>query len=93
MPLDKSVNLIKLSEGTEGFTGADIESLARESAMLALREDIDTKKVTKQHFNMAMEKVLPSVSQNDQERYKQVESRYLKSARAALAQSNASYTG
>ncbi|MCK4650313.1 CDC48 family AAA ATPase [Candidatus Pacearchaeota archaeon] len=93
MPLDKSVDLEKLSEETEGYTGADIESLAREAAMLALRENIEAKKVKKEHFLKAMEKVQPSVSKNDQERYKQVESKYLKSAKAALINSSASYTG
>jgi len=92
MPLDKSVNLKKLSEETEGYTGADLEALAREAAMLALRENIDVKKVTSKHFEQAMEKVQPSVSKNDIERYQQVESKYLKSARAALA-NNAVYAG
>ena len=90
--LNKSVDLKKLSEETEGYTGADIESLVREAAMLALREDINTKTVTNKHFDKAMEKVLPSVSKNDQERYKQVESKYLKSAKAALTDASASYT-
>jgi transitional endoplasmic reticulum ATPase len=90
--LDKSVDLKKISEITEGYTGADLESLAREAAMLALREDINTKKVTKKHFDNAMKKVLPSVSKNDQERYKQVEQKYLRSAKAALTEST-SYTG
>ncbi|MFH0711657.1 MAG: CDC48 family AAA ATPase [archaeon] len=85
MPLDKSVDLNKLADETDGYTGADIESLAREAAMLALREDIDTKKVTKKHFEQAMEKVQPSVTKNDQQRYRQVESKYLKSAKAALS--------
>jgi len=67
--LDKSVDLDKLAEETEGYTGADIESLAREAAMLALRENIDTKLITSKHFDKAMEKVLPSVSKNDQHRY------------------------
>jgi len=93
MPLDKSVKLDKLAEETDGYTGADIEALAREAAMLALRENIDTKQVTKKHFDKAMEKVLPSVSKNDQHRYKQVESKYLKSARAALDDSSRSYAG
>ncbi|NPE26900.1 CDC48 family AAA ATPase [Methanococcoides sp. SA1] len=93
MPLDKSVDLKKISEETEGYTGADLESLAREAAMLALREDIETKKVKKDHFLQAMNKVSPSVSKNDQERYKQIESKYLKSAKAALTDSSASYTG
>ncbi|MCK4996874.1 CDC48 family AAA ATPase [Candidatus Pacearchaeota archaeon] len=93
MPLNKDVNIEKLSEITEGYTGADLESLVREAAMLALRENIETEKVTKEHFEEAMEKVLPSVSKNDQERYKQIESKYLKNAKAALSDTSVSYMG
>ncbi len=94
MPIENKVKLIEeLSRDTEGFTGADIESLAREAAMLALRENISSKRVKKEHFVKAMEKVSPSVSKNDQERYKQIESKYLKSAKAALIDGSASYTG
>jgi transitional endoplasmic reticulum ATPase len=93
MPIENKDKIIEnLAEETEGYTGADIESLVREAAMLALRENISTKKVKKEHFIKAMEKVVPSVSKNDQERYKQIESKYLKSAKAALVTS-ASYTG
>jgi len=93
MPLDKSVDLEKMSEETEGYTGADLEALAKEAAMLALREDKDIKHVTAKHFEKAIDKVQPSVSKNDAERYKQVESKYLKSAKAALANGSASYAG
>ena len=93
MPLDKSVDLEKISDNTEGYTGADLESLAREAAMLALRENRDAEKVTSEHFEKAMEKVLPSVSENDQKRYKQIESKYLKSAKAALMENSVSYMG
>lgn len=92
MPLDKSVNIEKIAEDTEGYTGADIESLAREAAMLALREDINSEKISKEHFDKAMEKVLPSVSRHDQDKYKQIEQKYLKSARAALM-NTVSYMG
>ncbi|MDP2947532.1 MAG: CDC48 family AAA ATPase [Nanoarchaeota archaeon] len=91
MPLNKDVNLPRMAEDTEGYTGADIESLVREAAILALRENIETENVTKKHFDLAMEKVRPSVSKSDQERYKQVEQKYLRSAKAALAET--SYTG
>ena len=36
--------------------------------------------------DLAMEKVSPSVTKNDQQRYKQIEQQYLRSARAALAE-------
>ncbi|MCD4771093.1 CDC48 family AAA ATPase [archaeon] len=92
-PLDKLVDIKKISEETIGYTGADLEALAREAAMLALREDINAKKVMKKHFDEALGKIQPSVSENDQKRYKQVEQKYLKSARAALSDTSASYTG
>ena len=38
MPLDDNVDLKKLSEKTHGFVGADVEALAKEAAMLAVRE-------------------------------------------------------
>jgi len=92
MPLTKDVNLKEISEKTEGYTGADLESLAREAAMLALRENHDADKVSSKHFEKAMEKVGASVTKNDQERYKQIEQQYLRSARAALSESK-SYMG
>ncbi len=38
MPLYKDVDLRLIAEKTHGFVGADVESLAKESAMLAIRE-------------------------------------------------------
>jgi transitional endoplasmic reticulum ATPase len=86
MPLDKSVDINRLAEETEGYTGADLESLSREAAIIALRESMDAKIVTKKHFELAMEKVRPSVSKSDQEKYKQIEQKYLRSAKAALSE-------
>ncbi|MGB3943177.1 MAG: AAA family ATPase, partial [Methanothrix sp.] len=40
MPLAGDVSVTELSEMTEGWTGADIETLCREAGMLALRERI-----------------------------------------------------
>lgn len=85
MPVkNKKALIIKLAKETEGYTGADIESLAREAAMLALREDTEAKEVTEEHFKKAMDKVLPSVSKSDQTRYQNIEKKYLKSAKSAL---------
>jgi len=90
MPLD-NVNLNDIAKETDGFTGADLEALTREAAMLALREDIENKNVSKKHFEKAMDKVRPSVSKGDVERYKKIEENYLRSAKAALE--NSSYLG
>jgi transitional endoplasmic reticulum ATPase len=84
MPLEKDVNLQQISKTIEGYTGADIESLCREAAMLALREDKNAKTVKKKNFEKAMEKVPPSVSKQQADAYKKMEYEYLKSAKAAL---------
>ena len=75
MPLAKDVNLDKLAEITHGFVGADLEALAREAAMSALREiipEIEFEKeyipykkllgleVTMDHFREALKEVEPS---------------------------------
>ena len=84
MPVAKDVDLGDVAKKTGGYTGADIESLVREAAMLALRESIDSKEVKKKHFNEALNKVKPSVTENTIKVYKKVEENYLKSARAAV---------
>jgi transitional endoplasmic reticulum ATPase len=38
MPLSKNVDLRSIAERTHGFVGADVEALAKEAAMLAIRE-------------------------------------------------------
>ncbi|HEC89710.1 MAG TPA: AAA family ATPase, partial [Thermoplasmatales archaeon] len=55
MPLADDVSLEELAKETESFSGADIEAFCREAAMIALRKDRSAKKVTKKHFEKAME--------------------------------------
>ena len=61
MPLAKNVNLEELAKSTKGYSGADIEALCREAALNALRRDINSKEVTKEDFDKAMEKIGPSI--------------------------------
>ena len=84
MPLDKSVNLTNLINKTEGFVGADIESLVREAAIGALRKSMDTKVVTMEDFDDALMKVRASVSDDTAKRYKKMEDHYIKNARAGV---------
>jgi len=81
-----------ISKKTEGYTGADIEALAREAALIALRESMTAKTVKKSNFEDALKKVKPSVSKGVLEVYKKVEENFLKTARAALPAEN-SYLG
>jgi transitional endoplasmic reticulum ATPase len=60
MPL-KDVDLERLAEETEGFSGADIEGLCREAAMNSLRETSDAKEVRSKHFEEALKMVRPSL--------------------------------
>jgi transitional endoplasmic reticulum ATPase len=85
MPIPDKEKLIKaFAKLTEGYTGADIESLVRESALIALRENIESKEVTKKHFDEAFRKIKPSITKSTVEVYKKVEENFLKSAKAAL---------
>jgi transitional endoplasmic reticulum ATPase len=84
MPLAKDVDLKDLAKKTIGYTGADLEAVAREAAMLALRESKEAKQVKKKHFIEALKKVRPSVSKPTLEVYKKLEDNFLKSAKAAV---------
>jgi len=72
MPLSSDVSLDQLADDTEGFSGADIEALCRESAMIALRGNIKVKKVKKEHFTKAMQNIRASLTDSLIEYYKKV---------------------
>jgi len=61
MPLAEDVDLEYIAEKTENFSGADLEGLVREAAMIALRENKDAEKVTMAHFKKALEEMTPSI--------------------------------
>ncbi len=82
--LDKSVKLDVLINKTEGFVGADIESLVREAALAALRKDIKAQFVTMEDFDEALMRAKPSVSDETAKRYKKIEEHYLKMAKAGV---------
>ena len=69
MPLADDVSLERLAKETEGYVGADIEAVCREAAMLTLRDNIDSEKVSNKFFKEAIEKVKPSKSENDMVQY------------------------
>ncbi|MEM2022721.1 MAG: AAA family ATPase, partial [Archaeoglobaceae archaeon] len=84
-PLAEDVNIDELAEKTEGYSGADIEAVCREAAMLAIREKINPNmareeakeiaksiKISKKHFEEALKKVKPSLTKEDVERYEKI---------------------
>ena len=79
-----SAYLDNLTKMTEGFVGADIESLVMEAAMVSLRRDINIKAVNKKDFDEALSKIKPSVSPETAKRYKKLEDYYIKSVKAGI---------
>ena len=72
-PLASDVDLEKVAEKTEGYTGADLAGLASTAVMIALEEHVEKYKtvdevrkhaselkVTSKHFEKALEKRKPS---------------------------------
>ncbi len=55
-PIDKSVSLATVAKGTYGFTGADLENLLNESAILSARRNKKT--ITAEEIDEAMLKVV-----------------------------------
>ena len=55
-PLSEDVDFAKIAQGTPGFSGADLENLVNEAALIAAREDAS--KVDMHHFELAKDKVL-----------------------------------
>ncbi len=64
--------LLGLAKKTEGYVGSDIEAVCREAAILALRENIESKEITVKHFEKAMEKVPPSVDKEIERAYEEL---------------------
>ena len=67
MPLAKDVDLKKLAKQTDGYVGADIESVCREAAMLTLRDNLEADKIPNKYFKEAIEKVKPGNSAPDEQ--------------------------
>ncbi|MEM1640434.1 MAG: CDC48 family AAA ATPase [Acidilobaceae archaeon] len=72
IPIASDVDIDKLVELTEGYTGADIEALVREAAMLKLREKLEPGPVEMRHFLKALEKVRPSLTKEMVDRYRHI---------------------
>ena len=78
--------MAELVRETAGYSGADIEGLVREAALIALEENkMKPTDITKKHFTAAMQKVLPSLPE-------EVESSYAE-FRKKLSRVHLSYVG
>jgi transitional endoplasmic reticulum ATPase len=75
-PLSPNVSLRELAEMTDGYVGSDLESIAREAAIEALRADDDATTVDMKHFRTALESVRPTITEDLLEYYDQIEDEF-----------------
>ncbi len=71
MPLN-CVNLEEIASSTEGYVGADLESVCREAGLAAYRENADADKVDMKHFHMALNKISASVDEDTFKNYEAI---------------------
>ncbi len=90
MPKADDVDLDELSKNLDGFVGSDIEALAREAGLNALRTDIHTEVVTWLDIMKAKSRVHASMTPQAVEYYNKVE-KMLKTQHATVKKDTASF--
>jgi transitional endoplasmic reticulum ATPase len=75
-PLAPDVTLREIAEITDGYVGSDLEGIAREAAIEALRDDDDAEEVEMKHFRRALESVRPTINDDILAYYEEVEEQF-----------------
>jgi transitional endoplasmic reticulum ATPase len=83
MPMARDVDLDKLAERTERFTGADLEDLVRRAGLFALRDSPEADKVTMAEFERALDETRASVTPDMEQEYEQIQQNLKQEARGA----------
>ena len=76
MPLAPNVSLRELAELTDGYVGSDLESIAREAAIEALRQNEEADTVEMQHFRRALDDVRATVTEEIRDYYERMEEEF-----------------
>jgi transitional endoplasmic reticulum ATPase len=84
MPLADDVKLETLAGKMQGYSGADIDSIVRESAMNAIRRDEASTKVTAQDFEKVMTEIVPSITPEMEKWYQDTNKRIRDSAKPPM---------
>ncbi|MGM5481906.1 MAG: CDC48 family AAA ATPase [Nanobdellota archaeon] len=92
MPVE-GVDSQYLTKKSEGYVGADIEAVCREAGMLALRDDLEAKVVTKKYFDQAFSKVRPSASKEIQDAYAELKDKFSAARGKEMQSSKPNYFG
>ncbi|XP_015581989.2 cell division control protein 48 homolog B isoform X1 [Ricinus communis] len=69
MKIGNDVDLKRIAEDTELFTGAELEGLCREAGIVALRENISATVVCNRHFQTVKESLRPALTTTGIEKY------------------------
>ncbi|OVA00815.1 AAA+ ATPase domain [Macleaya cordata] len=69
MKVGDDVDLKRVAEETELFTGAELEGLCREAGMVALREDISATVVRNLHFQTVKDSLKPALTRKEVNKY------------------------
>jgi transitional endoplasmic reticulum ATPase len=92
VPLE-GINLNELATKTEGYSGADLESLVREAAMIALRNNMDCKTVNASCFDEALKKVGPSSNKEIEKAYAEFKDQFRQARAKEMKDDKPSYYG
>jgi transitional endoplasmic reticulum ATPase len=76
VPVDENVNLDEVAEITEGYVGSDLETIAREASLIALREDEEAETVKMPHVREALDKVRPTITDDIMEYYEEMQEEF-----------------
>jgi len=76
MPITADVSLRELAEITDGYVGSDLENIAREAAIEALRDDPDSEEVEMRHFREALDNVRATITDDIEDYYERIEEEF-----------------
>ena len=90
---EDAIDLNKLAKLTEGYVGADIEAVCREAAILALRDNMEAKRIIAKYFDKALNKVGPSSTKEVEKAYAELGKKFSAAKGKQLKEEMPSYFG
>ncbi|MFC6872737.1 MULTISPECIES: CDC48 family AAA ATPase [Halobellus] len=85
-PLAPDVSLREIAEITDGYVGSDLETITREAAIEALRDDDDAEEIEMRHFREAIDSVRPTITDELMDYYEQMQDQFKGGTRDGLGE-------